>query len=209
MSIRIPAKLEQKTLNKVRMTRKQFFIGLYAGLFLIGLSVSMSAFALYVVMRGGQTSTTANAENNEHSSSDIQAMLNQLKSNFDALDKDYGKHRSFDTAFFSSTDTNFHIIRTDYGNMLVSLKNVEKFGDGYRLLLALGNPTSMALNGLNGTIWWGGEKKDFQILSVLEPGAWNEVPITIGPANEKDIGMVVVGDLKTDTVRMRTVRLPN
>ena len=62
--------------------------------------------------------------------------------------------KSPEAADFRTTDTSFHVISGPYTNLLVSLKNVEKFGDGYKLMFDFGNPSGVAIVNMQGKIKW-------------------------------------------------------
>lgn len=132
-------------------------------------------------------------------------------------------------AEFMPTAQGYSRISTDLGDVLVSLKNTEKFGDGYKLTFEIGNPMSLTISGLKGKISWGpsidAEKynsdskykqeidkntkiKDFEVLNQLFPGAWNEVKVAVGPAKEDQIGRILVGSFITDKIYMRKVSSP-
>jgi len=217
------------------MTKEQFFIGL---------AVCMSALSLYVVLENtapqnvgpisSQPATNllnseinglrATLQTQQQTLTDFQTEFNKLHSQF------LYSQNQFSVGIFSPTDQGFQLIRSTYGNLLVSLVNTEKLGDGYKLTFNFGNPTSMTISGLKGKISWQPttdyqkymddpnymkeinqktNSKEFQILSNLLPGAWNTISITIGPANEQTIGEIDISNLQSDQVRMRPIRLPN
>jgi hypothetical protein len=124
---------------------------------------------------------------------------------------------------FNPTSAGFQFINTSYGNLLVSLKNIERLGNGYKLVFHVGNPTSVTITNLKGKISWRPvvdyqkyfadvqyqkdidqkkRSKDFTVLSPIRPGVWNVVSIPIGPANEETIGEIELDTLDSSTVSM-------
>jgi len=209
------------------MTKEQFFIGL---------AVCMSAISLLAGVQNNSPLTDTSALKIEVDTlknkleAQQQAFTNLQSGYYKLAGQFYYTQSKFSSGTFSSTSTGFQLIGTSYGNLLVSLKNVEKFGDGYRLTFSFGNPTSIGISGLKGKITWQPatdypkyysdtnykqeidqktHTKDFQVLSELYPGAWNTVSVTIGPANEENIGEIGVGNLEAATVLARSINLPN
>lgn len=161
------------------------------------------------------------------------ADIDTVKSKLDALDTDLEALKSetnvkfadiqyeYAAAKFSSTDPNFRLLKTDYGLLMIALRGTEKSGDGYKLIFDIGNPSSITLSGLKGTITWRPaigtyeevqkkrRSKDFEVLSDIYPGAWNRVAISIGPATEETIGTIIMGGLSVNAVKMRTINIGN
>lgn len=132
------------------------------------------------------------------------------------------------SAGFEISDNSFRIIKSTYGDLLVSLRSVEKYGNGYKLVFDFGNPMALTLVGLKGKITWKPtvdwqkyfsdktyqdeidsktQSKEFEILSDIYPASWNKSVITIAPANEETIGEITIEELVSKTVKMRNLPL--
>lgn len=189
---------------------------------LSGLALLVASLALLASLQKTET----------HRPSDPNADIVALQKDFDSLktrvnelwiERLFASHKE---ASFNTTSQGFSLIETQYGNLMVSLKNTEKYGDGYKLTFEIGNPTSLTISGLSGEIEWQPlidykryyddenykketdektKSKKFHILSDLYPGAWNVASITIGPASEETIGNITVRDLSSDTIKMRSI----
>lgn len=129
------------------------------------------------------------------------------------------------SAGFQTSSQEFRLLKTDFGNLLVSLQNAEKFGDGYKLTFHVGNPTNMTISGVEGIIQWSPaivkgmnyeqfkekvesrtSSKSFKVSDDIYAGTWNPVTISVGPANEETIGHIVLKDIKTSSIKMRVGR---
>jgi hypothetical protein len=202
-------------------TKEQFFVGL---------AVCISILSLYrstirEVPPQNIDSMKAEIENQKTSIDNLKNQINTLSDDFMKFGYDYYTSNA-SSASFTPTDSTFFPIRTAYGNLMVSLENTEKLGDGYKLIFSFGNPTSMSISDLKGKITWRPRvdykkyygdmnykneidqkthSKEFSVLSDLYPGAWNENSITIGPATEDEIGEISISDLQAPKVSMRTL----
>ena len=104
------------------------------------------------------------------------------------------------------TTKSYQRIDTSIGSLLVSVKSVTPYLDGYKETLAIGNPTSMDFNGFQVSCKWGAsftytngvvsnyeevqnsqKTKDLQPTDVLLRGYWNPVELTIAPATADEI----------------------
>ncbi len=201
------------------------------------LALLLSAVALNQSYQATTNSGTKN-ENcaSKEEASLLSARIGDIKQSYEQLSKSV-LSLSFDyyasqnkSAVFSPTDTGFQLLNTAYGNLLVSLKNIEKHGNGYSLIFDIGNPTSISIAGLKGRVKWGPktdwtkyysepayaedinkktQSKDFEVLTDIYPGSWNQETIMVGPATEEQIGGITLSNIQSSSVKMRQVHLPH
>lgn len=102
------------------------------------------------------------------------------------------------------------------GAFLVSLKDLQPYLDGYRVILEIGNPSSVTYNGFNLKAEWGeslynftGDKKahhiykrDFSFIQELRPGTWNKVDLAITPIKKDEFGYLKLS-IETDTISLK------
>lgn len=112
-------------------------------------------------------------------------------------------------AFLDPTTKSYQRIDTDVGSLLVSVKSVQPYLDGYKVTLAIGNPYAMDFNGFGVSCKWSlpylytngvasnaeavknSEKsKDLQQTEVLRGGWWTPVELTISPATADELKML-------------------
>jgi hypothetical protein len=97
-------------------------------------------------------------------------------------------------------------IESDVGPLLVSLKNVEPYLDGYKVQLTVGNPLSLTFKGfelaatwaprLSGTDYAGWlkkqKKKTFSLTQDLLSGRWNAVTLILSETKAEEVGYLEV-----------------
>ncbi len=104
----------------------------------------------------------------------------------------------------------YGIVKTNLGELLVSIDNLTPHGDGYKLRLMIGNPNMATYNGAKLKIQWAEkprwgasdfdaskwnnsiQTKDADIVNQLLPGTWNPVEIVISPANAAQTGYLTL-----------------
>ncbi|MDE2028953.1 MAG: DUF3251 domain-containing protein [Alphaproteobacteria bacterium] len=191
----------------------------------IALLLSFAAFSVSYL----RSAAVGGGTNLKEEIAELSARLNKVDDQYKALSKavlslsfDYYTSRNT-TASFSPTDTRFQLLSSPYGNLLVSLTNIKKYGDGYKLIFSFGNPTSLIIEGVKGSVKWGPkidwtryysdkayksnidqntQSKNFAILQDLYPGSWNQEAVVIGPATEEEIGNIVLSNISADSVKM-------
>jgi hypothetical protein len=111
-------------------------------------------------------------------------------------------------------------IDTSIGSLLVSVKSVTPYLDGFNVTIAIGNPYGMDLNGILVSCKWGTsflytngivsnyqevqnsqKSKDFQQTDVLLGGRWNPVELAITPATADEIKNLRIS-ITPDTVSL-------
>jgi uncharacterized small protein (DUF1192 family) len=118
---------------------------------------------------------------------------------------------SDNTAILNAAESEFRTVSTGLGDVYVSIKDVEPYGDGYRLTLDLGNPSAATLIEGEGSVGWyhtdengstSYESKDFSIGAYVQSGAWTPVKIVIAPADKGDLDVIYV-KLRFNGVRLK------
>lgn len=104
------------------------------------------------------------------------------------------------------TTKSYQRIDTSIGSLLVSVKSVTPYLDGYKVTLAIGNPYTIDFNGFNISCKWGAsftytngvvsnyeavqssqKTRDLQQTDVLLRGYWNPVELMLSPATADEI----------------------
>ena len=141
----------------------------------------------------------------------LTSQIKALDEKIDALRNQPPTVRAPDTeaAFVSATESGYGLARTKLGPMTVSLSGAEKYVDGYKLRLQLGNITAAQLSGVHVNVAWGLFKvgtaqktKDFEILKPLPPGTFTTTEILLSPADATEIKLVSVS-VVPDKIELR------
>jgi len=100
------------------------------------------------------------------------------------------------------TSEGFQRLDTTLGSLVVSVKSVTPYLDGYKVDISIGNPMDMDFNGFVLSCQWGlapkiganydeiqksQKSQDFQRTEVLLAGHWNPVELIIAPATTDEI----------------------
>jgi hypothetical protein len=110
---------------------------------------------------------------------------------------------------------NYQRLNSESGTFLVTLSNVEKYLDGYKIQLAIGNVTTAIFKNFNLTLRWGIKEpetnwvewyksvrtKSQNYPQSLKPGQWNTVEIILLPARQEELGYLELA-IETDTVEL-------
>ena len=115
----------------------------------------------------------------------LESQVKDIHERLEALQQRPSNQRKPDTepALLAATDTGFSVARTRLGPVTVSVDNAEKYLDGYKLKIQLGNITAAQLSGVHIRVTWGlGEKtKQIEVLKALAPGSFTPVVILLFP----------------------------
>ena len=147
-------------------------------------------------------------EQNESLSKNVEFVTKQVN---DLLQRVMDLERApYGTAQLDPTVREFQRLDTPVGILAVTIKNVQPFADGVRVLLAIGNPTSAALGNVEVKAKWGkrrptykaGEaypqetksfldslhEKSIKLTNDLKPGYWNKVTLTLPGTPPQEFG---------------------
>lgn len=122
-------------------------------------------------------------------------------------------------SFDPSAANGFLRLRTNNGEFLISLKNVEPYLDGVRLTINIGNLYSASFNGFKIHAEWGPrlakedtdwpawinslKKNDFTFTNTLRAGAWNNITFVLAPAKTDTFGYINLS-METDVISLQT-----
>jgi hypothetical protein len=114
----------------------------------------------------------------------------------------------------------YSIVKTNLGQLLVSVVDFSPYLNGYKLKLAVGNPSFATYNGAKLTVRWATtpksgvagfdaaawaqtlQSKDLSVTNALLPGAWNQVEIVVAPASADQTGYLALS-MVLDQVSLR------
>jgi len=104
----------------------------------------------------------------------------------------------------------YGVVKTNLGNLLISVDNVTPYGDGYKVRLMVGNPNMVTFDGASLKVQWAEkpqwgtqgfnyakwnaslQEKDVNITNDLLPGTWNPVEVVLSPATAAQTGYLAV-----------------
>lgn len=108
-------------------------------------------------------------------------------------------------ATFSPSSKGYEVLHTNVGDFVASLKKITKYADGYKATFLIGNPNLITYGGITAKVHWGEAFKkednisrwlsslktqDIDINQSFLPGVWNEVTVTLSPAEAKETGHI-------------------
>jgi hypothetical protein len=112
-------------------------------------------------------------------------------------------------ALLDPTTKSYQRIDTSLGSLLISVKSVQPYLDGYKVTLLIGNPYAMDFNGFGVSCKWSAsyvytngvvanvdevqkseKSKNLEQIEVLRSGCWNSVELTISPATADEMKML-------------------
>lgn len=147
--------------------------------------------------------------NYDNAISNIEYNLNQLKdkvesleSTTESLDDKFNETKLDLLAANCSTNIvtlnakiqkGYQIIKFGPGFFFISLDKVEKYLDGYKLYINIGNPYVSKFDDINIIVSWGNSKpKEYQLTGSAFGAKWNKFEIFINPASEKDLEKISI-----------------
>lgn len=126
------------------------------------------------------------------------------------------KRRYESKVYFTPASKGYAPVWTEAGNLLVTLTNISKYANGYKLTFQIGNPTLATFSNVKMKVaWnkayekdadyseWSKNEKTTEVAldSALYPGKWNTIVVTISPAKEEETGSLEV-TLNTSTIAL-------
>lgn len=125
-------------------------------------------------------------------------------------------------AVLDPTKKNFTPVERNGERFFIRCQDTTPYLDGYKVALAVGNPSSALYNGFKLTAVWGkalpvkkwfdaaAQKEwqsslrtnEFTFTDELRPGTWNKVEIILSPAKSDELEYLAIG-LQTGAVRLR------
>lgn len=115
----------------------------------------------------------------------------------------------------------FQRIDTTSGFFLISLQDLKPYGNGYKLILHIGNPSTANYKGFKIKIRWAKnfdfsemkdwseyeswnesiKEKEVSFTDILYPACWNRVELIVSPAKSDEIGFLELS-METDLVSL-------
>jgi hypothetical protein len=128
----------------------------------------------------------------------------------------------YDTAEFDLAELHkYQRINTSNGIFLISVENVERYLNGYKIKLHIGNVTSATFGGFDLSAKWGTKEpeinggvakwgewydslktKEEKFTQSLLPGIWNNVELILLPATPAELGYLRLS-MDTNSILMR------
>ena len=195
---------------------------------LLILVLGVSAYSIYVNIENSKSLSflleknnyinSLNLENITEKDSLLTYKINMLEkeveSNADAIFGLEIRDTMNETIVLDSSTKGYNRIDTEYGYFLISLEEIKPYLDGYKLILDIGNPSTILFKGFKLNAKWGKaynksdwiDGKDNENLSPygryskslkvksesftkeLKPGYWNRAELIISPAKANELG---------------------
>jgi hypothetical protein len=124
-------------------------------------------------------------------------------------------------AIFTPSNTGFQLINTDSGILLVSLKNIEEYADGYKITFSIGNPSTATYSNASITLTYGPKDKKYNSIDLahaakyetdinqdLIPGYWNDVQIVLSNAKKEQLNYIWF-TITPKTIELNTKTIKN
>lgn len=112
------------------------------------------------------------------------------------------------SANFSPSSEGYTGVDTPIGKLTISLEKIEKYADGHKVFLQIGNPTSATISQSDITVkygiafenandafsdWHNNLKESKKtITKKLLPATWNDVEVTLSPSSDEETGFISV-----------------
>lgn len=128
-------------------------------------------------------------------------------------------HTPINSAQFAPNSEGFQSVDTDIGKLTVSLQKIEKYANGHKIFLQIGNPTSATLSDTEITVkygvnfensdkifsdWYNNLKESKKnITQKLMPSTWNNVEVTLSPSTDEETGFISV-ELNPKKISLKT-----
>ncbi len=150
--------------------------------------------------------------------------IEDLKNDMQELKNDVYEKRGRDivneithrVAMFTPSSKDFSTVNTDVGMFYIALKDIQKYANGYKLILSIGNPNSVTYNNLHVTVTYGKSMKGYDwvldllsskkyeatILVDILPNYWNDISIILSPAQIEELEAFWVA-INPSTVKLK------
>lgn len=160
---------------------------------------------------------------------DIEVLQQQIRSLVREVSQLQLKARRYQSLPLDPTEKGYGRIDTSSGFFLVAVRDAKPYLDGYRLILAIGNPTTARYNGFKLKLKWqkpmpeqkegesdehyskrlhewiqsgtqSGHEKEFAFTETLYPSSWNPISLTISPATAEELKELEIVSMETSQV---------
>lgn len=154
--------------------------------------------------------------------SKIQHLEEQLVALQGSVDAQVAARARYSSVEFDPSDSSYRRVNSDgsFGSFAVSVQDVRPFGDGVRVKLNIGNPSSAGFTGAKLMFtygprapddpfdwdamekWKGGlKKKEITLTESLQPGNWNSVSVTLPKIAADQFGYLRIS-ISTDVISL-------
>lgn len=144
--------------------------------------------------------------------------LDELKKEVETLKRDASWDRftrDMETiAYMTPGDSGYSVLKTDFGSLTVTIKNIQSYANGSRVTLRFGNPNAATLLDVSATVEWGSvdekgsprndvaKSKDIPFNKSFEAGHWADVDVVLEELPPSTLGFIRVRDLKNKGIRL-------
>ena len=121
-------------------------------------------------------------------------------------------------AYLTPGSDGYSTVRFDLGVLTVGIKDIQPYANGSKLLLQIGNPLAVVVNGLQLDIDWGeviqgkgadnenAKHKTHQLLESLQPNSWNHASIILDGIPPNKLGFVRIKNVTHRGIRLTAAR---
>lgn len=168
---------------------------------------------------------------NSATQADVEALRTEIRALRRQIFKLSSKASQYESVALDPTEKGYGRIDTTSGFFLILVRDAKPYLDGYRISLAVGNPSSARYDGFKMKLSWHaplpeqkpGEsddqyskrmdqwsqsehEKEFSSIETLQPASWNPITIVVSPATAEEIKMLQIDSMETDRVLLKDRR---
>ncbi|MBX7461507.1 DUF3251 domain-containing protein [Qipengyuania huizhouensis] len=135
----------------------------------------------------------------------LEAEIRELETRLQASEDRLLRHVIEDTpgsVWLRQSDDGYSYLRNELGSLSFQLEGIEASGQGSRVAVTIGNPTTARITKLSLSGEWGqlnaegapdmdtAKPFDLSVSAVLQPGSWNEVEFVLDSAKPSELGYI-------------------
>jgi len=118
-------------------------------------------------------------------------------------------------AFLTPGSDGYSVVKSDLGNLTVSIANIQPYANGSKITLLFGNLTAATIDGLKTKLEWGSvdksgmpnnaeaKSRDVSFNEPLISGSWTKSDVVLEGIPPADLGFVRLRDVGHRGVRLR------
>lgn len=145
---------------------------------------------------------------------DLETKIRELETKVNNLSWNQTLNDLGEIAFLTPGGDGYSIIKTNIGNLTVSLEDIKPYANGSRVTLTFGNTTSATINGIKAKIDWGSvgktgapnndtaKSKEITLTKSLLPGRWTKVSLVLEGVPPAELGFVRLREVSHDGIRL-------
>ena len=166
----------------------------------------------------------------ENKNNKLEQQINELNKRIDSLNSEIKllefeqfllkrSFNAFKNVVLNLSAKGYQRVNTDNGYFLLIVEDVMPYLDGYKLILAIGNPSSATYKGFKLKVKWGRkfdvnmvgkfeewkkslQEKEESFTEQLRPASWNEIELIITPATPEQLKYVELS-METDVISLK------